>query len=423
MIPGFKKKKGGAPPSKSAASAAPPPASKPPEDLMTTAQTNAPKKSKKKSSSGGGGGIFKLLLPVLLILALGAGAYYVYTNYLNQPGEGAPPPAAEQAPPPAEGENSDGFPPDQSAGAQQEAPPAEQQAPPAAESGAPVPDAPADGASALQAAPVPAQQIECDASPQFLSELGLAQDFQISTDEPGVRGLILIGATTENSDAVSRYQHQSWSSAGFLDAFVVARNGDVYFAPSPRKGLGIDVPKNQDHIYKLDTNSGELSDFMTVPAAAPSTPEFPFGVVGLAYNCDTNALYATSIAGSTPENQVGRIYHIDLNTGEIVGQIENMDAYGATVRAADGGAQLVFGSTRDNLIRALDLNVDGNFQGEARTVATLPEPQRARRISINNGNVMVVQAVEFNYGNTDVPQGAQMRLTYNGESDTWDLVQ
>ena len=100
-----------------------------------------------------------------------------------------------------------------------------------------------------------------------------------------------------------------------------------------------------------------------------------------------------------------------------------MDAYGAAVRATESGAQLVFGSTRDNLIRALDLNTDGNFQGEARTVATLADSLRARKILINNGNEMVVQAVDFNYGNPDVPQGEQVRLQYDGESDTWNLVQ
>ena len=431
MIPGFKKKKGGAP-SSQPATASEPTASVPPENLMAEAKASPPPKKRKKKS-GGGGGIMKLLLPLVLIVALAGGAYYVYTNFLNNPSEGTPPLTAEQPAPPVEGENSDGFPPDQPAEAEEQAPPAEQQEPPAetenqapppaAEGGAPVPDAPADGAAALQAEPAPPPQVDCNASPQFLGELGLAEDFQISTDEAGVRGLILIGASAENSGAVSRYQHQSWSSAGFLDAFVMARNGDVYFAPSPRKGLGIDVPQNQDHIYKLDTNRGELSDFMTVPAAAPSTPEFPFGVVGLAYDCDTNSLYATAITGSTPENQVGRIYHIDLNTGEIVGQVENVDAYGAAVRPIGGGAELLFGSTRDRQIRALDLNDEGNFQGEARTVATLAEPQRARRISINNGNEMVVQAVEFNYGNTDVPPGEQVRLQYDGESDMWNIVQ
>lgn len=428
MKPKSGKKKDGTPPA-----GAPPaeklPATAPDDAPDARAKSGAP--SKKGKKKGGGGGIFKLLMPLLLVLGLAAGSYYVYTKFLSGAGDGLPffaengAPAAE-AEPPAE---PAAEPPPES---EEQAPPPEQaQAPeetnsdaPNSESqeGAPVPDAPADDASALQAAPIQPQQVNCEASPQFLVELGLTQDFQISTGEPGVRGLILIGANAENSGAVSRYQHQSWSRAGFLDAFVMARNGDVYFAPSPRTGLGIETPQNQDHIYKLDTNTGELVDFLTLPAAAPSTPEFPFGVVGLAYNCDTNALYVTAITGSTPETQVGRIYHIDLNTGEIAGQIENVDAYGAAVRATGNGSQLLFGSTRDSQIRALDLNADGNFQGEPRTVATLAESQRARSISISNGNEMVVQAVEFNYANADVPEGEQVRLNYDGASDTWNIA-
>lgn len=427
MIPKFGKKKGSAPATK------PPPEnntspSKPADEMMTAAKSGPPpKKSKKK----GGGGIFKLLMPLVLVLALVAGAYYVYTNFLRDgAGGGIPFLSTENAAPPSQPETAAQVPPDQPAQEQpgapaQEQPPAEtdKQAPPAAESGAPLPDAPADGASALQAQPAPAARVDCAANPAFLKELGLAEDFRISTHEPGVRGLILIGASVENSDAPSRYQHQSWSRAGFLDAFVMARNGDVYFAPSPRTGLGVDAPTNQDHLYKLDTHSGELVDFLTVPAAAPSTPEFPFGIVGLAYNCETNGLYVTAITGSTPETGVGRIYYIDLNTGEIAGQIENTDAYGAAVRATENGSQLLYGSTRDNQIRALDLNADGNFQGEPRTVATLADAQRARSISISNGNEMVVQAVEFNYANADVPQGEQVRLTYDGASDMWTVAQ
>lgn len=431
MIPKFGKKKGGAPASQ------PPPGnntsqSKPADDKMTAAKSGPPPKKGKKKSGGGGGGIFKLLMPLVLVLALAAGVYYVYTNFLSDgSGGGIPFLSSENAAPPSQPE-TDAGPPDQAPAQPQSEPAAQAQAPAesdkqappaAAKAGAPLPDAPADGASALQAQPAPAAQVDCAASPAFLKERGLAEDFQISTHEPGVRGLILIGASVENSDAPSRYQHQSWSRAGFLDAFVMARNGDVYFAPSPRTGLGVDAPTNQDHLYKLDTNSGELADFLTLPAAAPSTPEFPFGIVSLAYNCETNGLYVTAITGSTPESQVGRIYYIDLNTGEIAGQLENVDAYGATVRATANGSQLLFGSTRDNQIRALDLNADGNFQGEPRTVAALAESQRARNISISNGNEMVVQAVKFNYANADVPQGEQVRLTYDGANDTWNAAQ
>lgn len=426
MIPGFGKKKGGAP-SSNAPPANSAPAPKPAGDVIPAGKAGPPqKKGKKSSGGGGGGGIFKLLIPLLLILGLAGGAYFVYTRFLSGgSGEATPTLATESAAPTAEPENSARSAPEPPVKVQEEAPADTNKQAPAADSGngAPVPDAPADGASALQAEPAQPQKVDCAASPKFLSDLGLAEDFQISTSEPGVRGLILIGASAENSDAVSRYQHQSWSRAGFLDAFVMARNGDVYFAPSPRTGLGVDAPQNQDHVYKLDTQKGELVDFLTLPAAAPSAPEHPFGIVGLAYNCDSNGLYVTAITGSTPENQVGRIYHIDLNTGEIAGQFENVDAYGAAVRATGNGSQLLFGSTRDGQIRALDLNAEGNFQGEPRTVATLAEPQRARHISISNGNEMVVQAVEFNYGNAEVPQGTQVRLTYDGASDTWTVAQ
>jgi hypothetical protein len=249
--------------------------------------------------------------------------------------------------------------------------------------------------------------------------LGFPGDAHFSTAEPGIRGVILL-APIPNSDAVSKYQHQSWSSAGFFDAHVTDRDGYTYFAPSPRTGLGVAQPTNQDHLYMLDSESGALTDYITLPSAVPPSPENPFGVMGLAYDCDSNSLYATTVTGSTAENQVGRIYRIDLNTNEVAGSLDNIDGYGAAVQTTGTGKQLVFGSARDSQIRVVDLNADGNFQGEPRTLTQLAETERARQISFPNENEMIVQAVEFNPGNAEIPQGIEVRFQYDPAADAWN---
>lgn len=152
------------------------------------------------------------------------------------------------------------------------------------------------------------------------------------------------------------------------------------------------------------------------------SPENLYGVLGLAYDCDSNSLYATAVTGSTAAQAVGRIYRIDVSTGEITGERDNLDAYGVAVRTANG-KQLVFGSPHDAQIRALDLDAEGNMQGEPRTIATLADSQRARRISFANENEMIVQAVEFSFTNAEIPAESETRFQYDAATDAWNLAQ
>lgn len=376
LLPGFgKKKTGAAAPSKPPESAAAPASTPLKEAAPARSIQHAPKKAK-------GGAPIGLLLPIIALLILGGGGYYAFTRL-----GGA---AANNA----------------------ESPPA------ATEPIASIPQAPTESADALRVKPAPKKLVNCEGKPKFLNKLGFVGDITFSTNEKGIRGLILFGSTSENSDALLRYQHQSWSSAGFLDAFVMDRNGNLYLAPSPRTGLGVSQPKNQDHIFKLDTQNGALASYVTLPSAAPASSENPYGVLGLAYDCDTNSLYATSVMGSTPAQPAGRIYRIDLDSGEIADQRDNLDAYGIAIRAASS-KELIFGSPEDVQIRALDLDQDGNFQGEPRTIATLADPLRARKISLANENEMVVQAVEFSFTNAEIPQETETRFQYDAASGVW----
>lgn len=398
------KKKATAPPSpKPAGSGGASPVRASPE----SAAAAKPRGKKSKGSSP-----IKLLLPIVAVLVIGGGGFYWYTNLRGGGQENAAPPAAAVlAEIPTVAIDSAAAPADSPDA------PSDSTATPVASV-----DAPSDSAQAPSVKPAATKQVNCEGKPKFLSKIGISGDVTFATNEKGVRGLIVFGAPAENSDALSRYQHQSWSSAGFLDAFVMDRNGNLYLAPSPRTGLGVKEPKNQDQIFKLNTKDGVLASYITLPSAAPASPENPYGVLGLAYDCDTNSLYATTVTGSTPAQSVGRIYRVDLSSGEIAGERDNLDAYGVAVRSAQS-KQLVFGSPHDAQIRALDLDAEGNLQGEPRTIATLADPQRARSISFATENEMIVQAVEFSFTNAEIPQETEMRFQFDAAADVWNLAQ
>ncbi len=385
-----------------------------------------PTKSPKK-----GGAPLGLVTILVLLLALGAGGYYAYTTFLGGtpivpeaatidsalapiPTEAAPDTSAVVAPEPTKGKKKankakqTATAAENSGASGQEPSAAVQNPPPAADNGA------------LQA--LLRRTPGCGGQPPFLAQLGLGNDVQFSTNEPGTRGLFVIGTNREGG-APTKYQHQSWSSAGYLDAFVIDAQGNLYLAPSPRTGPGVPAPMNQEQIFRLAGTNGLLTPLIELPAAAPPAPENPYGVLGLALDCSNNTLYATSVGGSTPDNQVGRIFQIDTATGQVIGQLDNLDAYGVAVRTTDGGKQLYFGSPRDALIRAIDLDTAGNFQGEPRPVATLADPQRARRIVFGDAGEMVVEAVPFDWANAEIPQGAAVLFQYDPATDTWNPAQ
>ncbi len=368
-----------------------PPAASAPAAAKPAAAASPAKPSAPSKKAKGGGGLLGKLLPLVLLVALAGGAYFAYTRFFAGRGETPAAPAAENA--------------------------------------AAIPNEQPDSAKSLRVQPTakPAAArppvMNCAGAPKFLNKVGLAGDVTFATNENGIRGVILFGAPTGNSDAATRYQHQSWSSGGFLDAFVLDKNGNAYFAPSPRTGLGIATPKNQDQIYKMNTRDGVLAPYVTLPSAAPASPENVYGVLGLTFDCESNTLFAASVNGSNATTQAGRIYQLDLGTGQIIGQRDNLDAYGMAIRATANGKQLVFGSPRDGQIRALDLDAAGIFQGDPRTIATLNDPQRARKISFANENEMIVSGAEFDFTKASVSQETQVRFTYDAANNAWSVGQ
>lgn len=391
----FGKKKAEAPaPAKPAASA---PAAKPP-----ASGGKAPAKAKTK-----GGGPLKLLLPILVIAALGVGIFFMYTRFIAP---GSKPAAETQTianAPAAESDNADSLATAPKANARQT-----RQA-----EAANAADANAENSGGVVASGIGAN---CVTVPKFLGKLGLGSN--ASFDISDTHRLVLL-VPVPNSDAVSKYQNQSWSSAGLVGAFALDRNGNLYVAPSPRLGPGVKAAKPQNVIYKVDTNTGNLAPYVPLPDPDAPSPDNPFGIMGLAYDCDTNSLFVSTLAGSTAEKEAGHIYRVDLNLGAVAGRLDNVDALGLAVGSGASGKVLYFGSARAPQLRAVNLEASGDFQGSPRDVGALTGSQRALRLTLSSPADMMVQAVEFNLANADTPQGSEIRFRYETSSDQWTAGQ
>jgi len=266
----------------------------------------------------------------------------------------------------------------------------------------------------------------CQVVPEFALEMGYTVSAIMSTNERE-KGLVIYDRPTELAQPPTHvYKHPSWDQAGYLGTPVNDKFGNIYVAPAPRVNLYDNPPEQQNTVYKVDTNSGEMAEFIKLPSAAPFSPENPFGILGLAYDCDTNSLYVTSISGSDRAKEVGIIYQIDPDSGEIVSQLKNIDAFGVGVFNRTLGKRLYFGLARESEVWSVALDNDGRIKGKPRFEFSMvgwgaDGDDKARRIIFRKSDEMIVRGSLFNFNllagserqQTDYP------LRYDPVQDIW----
>jgi hypothetical protein len=264
----------------------------------------------------------------------------------------------------------------------------------------------------------------CRSVPKFATAAGYGS-VNFATDDRAIMGLKMY----DPAQAENIYRHPSWANAGFLGPLVADGLGNVYVAPVPRINLIDNPPANQNRIYKVDTNTGEMKLWLELPSVAPPPVENPYGVLGIAIDCETNSLYVTSVAGSDRVTERGRIYRIDIATTQVAAQFDGIDAIGVGVYNTARGKRLYFGPTRVSEVRSIALDAQGNFVGTERVEFTLSASKasgsdRARRINFTDQNEMLVNGRQFDYNliaNTIQPNLLYV-YRYRTIDDGWDFV-
>jgi hypothetical protein len=264
----------------------------------------------------------------------------------------------------------------------------------------------------------------CRAVPRFATAEGY-RSVNFATDDRAVLGLKMYDPATPDQT----YSRPSWSSAGYLGPLIADGQGNLYVGPVPRINLIDNPPEQQNWIYRVDTNSGEMEPFVHLPAAAPPSVENPYGVLGLTIDCETNSLYATSVAGSDRATERGRITRIDLNNGQIAGQLEDVDAIGIAIFNTATGRRLYFGPARVSEVRSVALDDQGNFVGDEQVEFRLDAPgasgsDRARRISFTERGEMLINGrqFDFNLAASTIQPRLLYVYQYRPTNDGWDFV-
>jgi len=267
----------------------------------------------------------------------------------------------------------------------------------------------------------------CKRSPSFVSDLGFEGTPVLGTSLKGYTGLT-VSELAPDGGIRHVYQHPTWDDAGSLGAYVYTAAGDVFVSPAPLVSLLVNPPALQNRIYRVDSRTGEMAIYAELPSAAEATSSNPFGVLGLAYDCATASLYASSVAGSTFDRQAGHIYRVDLNTGEATSVLADLDTFGLGVFNGVHGKRLYFGAARDSGVYSVPLDASGKVAGEIRREFYLAElegggNEKAKRIRFSDSGQMNIRAYDFNYTLTAASDHRQRvyELVYDPETDGWNL--
>ena len=269
----------------------------------------------------------------------------------------------------------------------------------------------------------------CRGNPAFPKSVGYPAQVLMSTSERTIMGMAMYSVDkrpTPDNPRNGVYQHPTWDNAGYLGHIVVDEVGNIYAYPAPRVSLIDNPPGQQNTIYRVDTQTGEMKKWLDLPADPAPSSENPFGILGLAYDCQNHTLYASSVQGSSRSQELGRLYHINVAEAKIIGQYESVDAFGMGVFNGSTGKRLYFGSARRPEVRSIALDGQGNFLGAPRVDLSLAGlgpvgDDRARRVLFDENLNLTVRGIEFNFTLVATSEQRQTpyRFGYDAAQDKW----
>jgi len=228
--------------------------------------------------------------------------------------------------------------------------------------------------------------MSCSKIPAFIAKMGLKQPVAIDTAQSIYPGLVI----REIKHQQRLFQHPSWLITGHVGSTVRDARGNIYVIPVPSVGLDTNPMDRRNIVYKVDANSGVMEPLIRLPLSSEDSLQNPFGTMGLAFDCDTNSLYVSSVAGSTPVDEKGVLYQIDLNSQQVVSRWEGVDAIGLAVFNVANEKRLYFGSARSSSVFSVPLNQQGAF------LKPQSEPQyELSLLSIKNGNSTQARKLKF----------------------------
>ncbi len=265
--------------------------------------------------------------------------------------------------------------------------------------------------------------VACAQLPQFVKNLGFTTNAIIDTSDKRVPGFRIIDPNTQPL----KVKHETeWEQAGFLGAPIIDNAGDIYVAPAPHLNQTLNPPERQNTIYRVRGADGKMEVFATIPQDQDVTEGFgnPYGILAMAFDCQTKSLYVSTIAGSNSTQERGHIVRIQISTGKITSQIDAVDAFAVEVGREGLKGRLYFGKTREPSIWSVQIDQHGDLIGKPKRelnygTALQDAYGRAKRISFDFGR-MTLRILPFDY--TLVPHGQEQQTVQAIFTTAWEVL-
>lgn len=264
----------------------------------------------------------------------------------------------------------------------------------------------------------------CRQLPMWLSGRGGSPQASLSTSERRTMGLVLV------DPGRPAYQHPSWDDAGWLGPILLDPAGNVLVGPVPVINVLDNPPAGQNTVWQVDAVSEMLKPLIELPPAAAPGPENPFGLMGLALDCETGHVYASSVMGSDRQTERGRIFQLDTRAPKVVSHLDGIDAMGLVLYRGASGKRLYYGHARTPTVWSLPVAADGRLHPVPRLEFSIAGAgprgdDRARRLRIEADGSMLLNGIEFSFNlvaPTEKPE-TPYRLRYDHGADRWRLRQ
>jgi len=272
---------------------------------------------------------------------------------------------------------------------------------------------------------------ECKGAPQYLSRAGFlpGKPFGFSVAEKGTTGLSLVQFAGPGV-SYKQFRLPGWETAGHLGAVVTDQSGNSYVIPRPFISTLKNDPAKQNTIYKVDTQMGSMAAYIELPSENASHTGNPYGLLGLAFDCENDLLYASSVAGSSVTRETGSIYAIRTGDDpEIIATLAGVDAMGIGLAYLDGQKKLFYGKARSSDVYSIGLNAGGTFEGEPVKALSLEAlgdrgDDKPRKIRFDARGYMHVSGISFNFNlaNSADKQENIYQFQYDPGNRKWVLM-
>lgn len=232
----------------------------------------------------------------------------------------------------------------------------------------------------------------CARAPRFLSDLKIKQPVIIDLSQKQFKGIAF-----HHGPGMDKVLHlKQWEQFEGLGTYTLDEEGNLYLAPMPYISISSDTFELQKNIYKLDSKTGNLAQFMHFDDVIPGQDN-PYGVYTLVFDCEDKTLWVAAIDETDYQSQKGIIYHINPVTRQIIHRIEGFDAITLNILFSTTGKYLLAGSAKDSGLYAFKIN-DGSPPLTPVKLLELPDANdHIRKIKIKANNHLELQAIPFSY--------------------------